>query len=408
MARSDLFVCYDDATARTFEPFALSRPWSEMRIGALLVRERWAHVTRGAASGFLAGPAMRDFHEEGVPTACADVIPAGTLVANSRFAVSLDATLTAAAVHRHGRRVAAVRLTHDLPAAEFSDGSLALDALAEMHSGDDAEHIDGVWCDEVWDVVRHLSSLLARDIPVLARTLSCTTLASSDSAGLELGEHDVWIEDGASIEPYTVFDTSSGPVLLRSGARVQAFARVSGPCYVGRDTIISGSRVGGSALGDGCKVNGEVSASVFVGLANKGHDGFVGHSVLGRWVNLGAGTTTSNLKNTYGTVSLWTPAGVRDTGLQFLGTLFGDHVKTGIGLRLTTGCLIGAGANVVDQMPPKVVAPFAWGGGAPYRVYDAEKFVATAERAMARRHVALDDGMRRHLREVHARRWTTG
>ena len=100
---------------------------------------------------------------------------------------------------------------------------------------------------------------------------------------------------------------------------------------------------------------------MFVGHANKGHDGFVGHSVLGRWVNLGAGTTTSNLKNTYGTVALWTPGGVADTGLQFLGTLFGDHVKTGIGLRLTTGCVLGAGANVVDRMPPKAVAPFAWG-----------------------------------------------
>ena len=95
-----------------------------------------------------------------------------------------------------------------------------------------------------------------------------------------------------------------------------------------------------------CKVRGELSNTIFLGYSNKGHDGFVGHSYLGRWVNLGAGTITSNLKNTYGTVSLWTPDGVRDTGLQFLGTLFGDHVKTGIGLRLTTGTVLGAGANV--------------------------------------------------------------
>src|SRR5204863_9771343 len=101
--------------------------------------------------------------------------------------------------------------------------------------------------------------------------------------------------------------------------------------------------------------------------ANKGHEGFVGHSYLGKWVNLGAGTTTSNLKNTYGTVSLWTPSGTRNTGLQFLGTLFGDHVKTGIGLRLSTGTVIGTGANVYDAMPPKAVAPFAWGSGAPYQ-----------------------------------------
>ena len=99
-----------------------------------------------------------------------------------------------------------------------------------------------------------------------------------------------------------------------------------------------------------------------IGHANKGHDGFVGHSILGRWANLGAGTITSNLKNSYGTVTLRTSQGDRDTGMQFLGSLIGDHVKTGIGTRLTTGCILGAGANVFgSMMPPKLVPPFAWG-----------------------------------------------
>jgi hypothetical protein len=115
-------------------------------------------------------------------------------------------------------------------------------------------------------------------------------------------------------------------------------------------------------------------------------------------VNLGAGTTTSNLKNTYGSVALWTPDGVRDTGLQFLGTLFGDHTKTGIGLRLTTGTVLGAAANVWDRMPPKVTPPFAWGGHAPYDTYDVEKFIQVAERAMARRHLTLSEKSRAQLR----------
>jgi hypothetical protein len=120
-------------------------------------------------------------------------------------------------------------------------------------------------------------------------------------------------------------------------------------------------------------------------------------------VNLGAGTTTSNLKNTYGTVALWTPDGVRDTGLQFLGTLFGDHAKTGIQLPLTTGCVVGAGANVFDRMPPKHVPPFAWGGEAPYGRYEVDRFVQVAERAMARRAVPLAPGMRETLRAAHGR-----
>jgi hypothetical protein len=149
-----------------------------------------------------------------------------------------------------------------------------------------------------------------------------------------------------------------------------------------------------------------LSNAIVLGHSNKGHDGFVGHSYLGRWVNLGAGTITSNLKNTYGAVSLWTPSGIRDTGLQFLGTLFGDHVKTGIGLRLTTGTVLGAGANVYGNMPPKVVPPFSWGDALPYATYQSDKFVETAGRMMARRHVELSARARRHLSRAHASRWS--
>jgi hypothetical protein len=144
--------------------------------------------------------------------------------------------------------------------------------------------------------------------------------------------------------------------------------------------------------------------SVLLGHSNKSHDGFVGHSYLGRWVNLGAGTTTSNLKNTYGTVALWTPEGVRDSGLQFLGTLFGDHAKTGIGLRLTTGSVIGAGANVYGSvMPGKHVEPFAWGEAGALGAYRLDKFVAVAARAMARREVTLGADGRAQLAAAYER-----
>jgi hypothetical protein len=120
-------------------------------------------------------------------------------------------------------------------------------------------------------------------------------------------------------------------------------------------------------------------------------------------VNLGAGTTTSNLKNTYGPVSLWTPGGVRETGLQFLGTMFGDHVKTGIGMRLNTGTVLGAGSSVFDAMPPKFVEPFSWGSAAPYVKFEMEKFFEVAERMMERRKVPLDDKARRQLTAAYGR-----
>jgi UDP-N-acetylglucosamine diphosphorylase/glucosamine-1-phosphate N-acetyltransferase len=391
---------YDDARARTFEPFALTRPVSELRAGAELLRRRWEHAAAQPATGFVAAPHLADFEEFDAPAAAPDVLPAGSIVANARCVIALDASLAAGTnAWTCNGVVAAVRLASDLPAAELQGGALPLDALATDGAVDE---IDGRWIDEVWDLVGTLGQQLGEDIPRLAARLDATAVANAT----RLGAHAVYVENGVTIEPFVVFDTTAGPVLLRRGATVQAFTRVVGPCYVGEGATIMADRIGGSAIGELCKVHGEVSASIFLGHSNKGHDGFVGHSYLGRWTNLGAGTTTSNLKNTYGSVALWTPAGVRDTGLQFLGTLLGDHAKTGIGLRLTTGCVVGAGANVVDRMPPKAVAPFSWGPCAPYDVYAADKFAAVAERVMARRGVTLSVRARAQLLAAHAARWS--
>src|SRR5207244_3610941 len=125
-----------------------------------------------------------------------------------------------------------------------------------------------------------------------------------------------------------------------------------------------GRPVRACAIGPRVNARGELSHCVFLGYGNKAHDGFVGHSVIGRWANLGAGTVTSNLKNTYGRVRLDIGGTMLETGLQFLGSLVGDHAKTAIGTLLSTGTVIGTGANVFEGVrPPKYVPPFAWGGG---------------------------------------------
>jgi UDP-N-acetylglucosamine diphosphorylase/glucosamine-1-phosphate N-acetyltransferase len=222
-----------------------------------------------------------------------------------------------------------------------------------------------------------------------------------------IGKHPVLIADGAKVEPQVVFDASEGPIYLSAGSTVHAFTRLEGPCYVGRESEVLGDRIATSSIGDVCRVRGELSNTIILGHTNKGHDGFVGHSYMGRWVNLGAGTITSNLKNTYGPVTLWTPRGVRATGMQFLGTFFGDHAKTGIGTRLTTGTVLGAGANVFgSEMPPKVVPPFAWGGTPPHDVYALDKFLEVAERVMDRREMKMSDGTRQQLETAYGARWS--
>lgn len=395
-----MFYLYDDAHARQFEPFAMTRPLGEMRVGARLIRERWAHALGMECGGFVSRESLADFAEAGAPAAVSGIIPAGNYLVNARCAPTL-ATVATADVWHCGGHVAAVRLTHGVPVADLADGSASLDAFVAAGASND--NLEGWWLEEVWDLVRDLEARLRDDLGRLTAHLRPVVPADCHV----LGAHGVFAAPEATVEPYVTFDCTNGPIVIEAGATVQSFTRVQGPTWIGPHAIVGGDKITVCAIGDHCKVHGEVGNSVFLGYANKAHDGFLGHSYLGRWVNLGANTVTSNLKNTYGHVALWTPAGVRTTDLQFLGTLFGDHVKTGIGLTLTTGCVIGAGSQLYgSQMPPKVVPPFSWGDRAPYKTFELEKFLEVAERVMARRHVALDERGRRYLQQLFARRWT--
>ena len=395
---SDLFL-YDDAAARAFEPFALTRPASELRAGVLLLRERWEHALGLRAGGAIAASHLADFEEPGAPGVARGAVRKGSVIANSRCAVAIS-PVAAGDVWRCDGRVAAVMLSRDVDAAELADGTVSLETLAR--SGGKEVAVEGRWIENVWDFTGHLTAMLMADIAVLS-----TDARRADPRGMTSGSHGVFVEEGATVEPQVYFDTTAGPVLVRRGATVMAFTRIVGPCVVGEESQVGGDRIAACSIGNVCKVHGEVSATIFLGHANKGHDGFVGHSYLGRWVNLGAGTITSNLKNTYGTVQLWTPTGERDTGLQFLGTLFGDHAKTGIGTSLNTGTVVGAGANLYGSvMPPRAVPPFAWGDRAPYASYKLDKFLDVARRVMERRHVALSERQARQLAAAHAARWT--
>ena len=395
-------LLYDDARAREFEPFALTRPVSELRAGTEIVRRRWEIALRGEAIGFVGAPHLADFEELDAPLFAPSDVAAGTVVANARFAPVLGIADESADAWTRAGRVAAVRLASELGAASLRDGRTGLDDL--VPNGARVAEIDGWWLDDVWDLIRHLSAILASDIPRRLEPLD--TISADEAGGAMIGAYSARIERGASIEPYVVFDASAGPILVRRGSVVAPFTRLVGPCYIGEDCTVAGGRIATTSVGEHCRVNGELSATVFLGHANKSHDGFVGHSYLGRWTNLGAGTVTSNLKNTYGPVALWSPRGMRDTAMQFLGTFFGDHAKTAIGTRLTTGGVVGAGANVfTSAMTPKVIAPFSWGGEHDAPVYEFDKFLRVAERVMSRRHVVLSDRARRWLAAAYAARW---
>ena len=263
-----------------------------------------------------------------------------------------------------------------------------------------AIEVPGVVLHGTFDLIPALARLLPEDLREMLGDSDPVPAGSTvvgDPAALALHE--------AHVEPGVVFDVSRGPVVVESGVEIRAGARLEGPLWIGANTRVLGGQLRGSAIGPHCNVHGEMASSVFLGYANKSHDGFMGHSVVGRWVNVGAGTITSNLKNTYGPVRLEIADARVDTAQQFLGTLFGDHAKTAIGTLLGTGTVVGAGANVFDAVrAPKYVAPFAWGGGSRERM-TRDGFLRIVERVLPRRDVEVTDELRTVLGRIYD--WST-
>ncbi len=210
---------------------------------------------------------------------------------------------------------------------------------------------------------------------------------------------DIYIAPDAEVRAGAILNASEGPIYIASGAAVLEQAVVRGPVYIGPQSQIKrGADVEGSSFGTYSKIGGEVHDCIVQGYSNKGHAGFLGHSILGAWCNLGADTNTSNLKNDYGTVSLYDSAAesFTDTGRQFMGLVMGDHSKCGINTMFNTGTVLGTCCNVYDSgFPPRYLPSFSW--GSPQRgfvAYRLEKALEVAERVMARRDQPFTEAQR--------------
>jgi UDP-N-acetylglucosamine diphosphorylase/glucosamine-1-phosphate N-acetyltransferase len=204
---------------------------------------------------------------------------------------------------------------------------------------------------------------------------------------------DILIEEGAVVKPGCVLDAENGPIRISRGCLVMPNATITGPVHVGERSIIRARAVisGNTSIGPLCKVGGEVEGSIFQGYANKQHDGFLGHSYIGAWVNMGAGTNNSDLKNNYGLVRVTIGTEQIDTGLQFVGLIMGDHSKSAISSVFNAGTVVGVSSNIFGNgFPPKYVPSFSWGAaGETFTTFNADKAIDVARRVMVRRNVQL-------------------
>jgi UDP-N-acetylglucosamine diphosphorylase/glucosamine-1-phosphate N-acetyltransferase len=218
-----------------------------------------------------------------------------------------------------------------------------------------------------------------------------------------VGEENIVVGEAAVVRPGVVLDASSGPIVINDGTTVMSNATILGPVYVGERCIIkSGAKIlEGTSIGDTCKIGGEVDQTIFAAFSNKQHDGFIGHSYIGEWVNIGAGSNNSDLKNNYSAVRMWCAGMVRQTGRQFLGLIIGDHSKTGIGSLFNSGTVIGFNCNIYgSDLVDKFVSSFSWGHGQDMTEYQLEKALLTAQVVMERRNVKFDDVYKRVFEKI--------
>lgn len=368
-------------------PFIHASPIAELRAGGWTIAERWARALEGRVTAIIADHVKGPRPSQCTPIAEPRDVAGPSWVVDATFCPKLPLRATGSAKRLlHAGRTVAWRLD----AGERWEGP---------HSSGDGLVIDGMRLEGSWSLVDALEQLLFHDTLL---GLDAGTVAIPEGVIVLGNPGAVALRDGASVEPGVVLDVRKGAIILETGVEVRSGTRLEGPCWIRDFTIVAGGALRHVSTGPHCRLHGEISTTTFAGYANKSHEGFLGHSVIGEWVNLGAGTITSNLKNTYGPVRLDLGTTRLDTGRTNLGSLIGDHVKTAIGTLLPTGAVIGAGAHLFGApRSGKYVRPFAWGESEACLSLSA--FLDIAHRVLPRRGVAVDAATVASLRALYHR-----
>lgn len=382
----NIIIVEDHGTADLL-PLTWLRSCAELRCGRDRLLDRYRTQTGGRLVGHWTRPEIQDVVADRVPLDEPDP-HAPWCIVNARTLLTGDVTFPplGGAWQIDGEFVAAgipAEAAHLLRRDEFVDPARVGEWLAGYRSEPTPEAVR---------LVRYPWDLIHASPGELRRQLTQGGLHQGEvSSGTHLLQPGhIHIARGARIKPGAVLDAEDGPIEIARDVLIQPNAVLEGPCYIGPGTVVrAGSSIRpGTSVGPVCKVGGEIDHSLIHGYSNKQHDGFLGYSYIGEWVNLGADTLTSDLKNTYGTIRASICGRGVETGHHFLGSIIGDHSKTGIGTLLPTGCIIGVASNIFKNGAlPRFVPSFAWLTEAGMTAYRVEKAVDIARIVMARRDV---------------------
>lgn len=417
--RPAVVVLFEDGGEGRLWPIAATRPVWDLRLGGHSVGDKLRAHFHDAQLAHVGRPEVLDAAAEanGPLPRLSDLTVKGPVLWLNGRALADERWISAVSTpHGNVRWLAGQRvlaLTHPAShtAKVVAAPHLWEDASATAGLGFSEESLEAPFLDEVWDLLRHNHHELMVEGELAVRAAHAAELAPLHNPALAPGAHLVHPEamalhPTARIAPGAVLDASGGPIVVERDVHIEPHSYIAGPCWIAAETHVLGGKLGGGvSLGPVCRVAGEVEESIFQGFANKRHHGFVGHSVVGAWTNLGALTTTSDLKNNYRPVRVTVEGVECDTGETKIGSFLGDHVKTSIGTLLSTGAVVGPAANLFGGggMSPRFLPAFAWWDGESVVPYELDKFLDTARVVAGRRNRTFGQAQERLFRTLAAR-----
>jgi len=263
------------------------------------------------------------------------------------------------------------------------------------------EEVETEFIDYPWDLINKNGKQIINDFELLAQDKK--KLQNKFKSVEIINKKNVFISKGAQIDPFVVLDASGGPIYIDKNVRIMPHSYIQGPSFIGEGSTIKAhaSIYHNTSIGEICKIGGEVESSVIHSYSNKQHEGFLGHAYIGSWVNIGADTNNSDLKNNYSSVEVYINGKKIDSGLQFVGLIMGDHSKTAINTMFNTGTVVGVSCNIFGSgFPAKYIPSFTWGGSDFLRTYNFEKALEVAKLAAQRRNILLSKAEGELLKKV--------
>ncbi|WP_425636083.1 GlmU family protein [Algoriphagus yeomjeoni] len=383
----DSILLFDDPAIRgSLLPFTFTRPVAEIRVGILKISEKWEKISEASVS-FL----TQDYLQAKFPRSTGNALAInGAWLPDNKSLKLLQALSTNQALY-FGKTLIATYI------GETEKNLSAVKGKEIVQLG-----YEPTLLLKTWNIFQFNGAEIKKDFELITKGRKSAKI--TDPHTKVYSPENIFVEEGAVIRA-AVLNAENGPIYIGKNTEIQEGSMIRGPfALCESSTVNMGSKIkGDTTVGPYSKVGGELSNSVIFGFSNKGHEGFLGNSVIGEWCNMGADTNTSNLKNNYSPVKLWdyTVGNYSNTGLQFCGLMMGDHSKCGINTMFNTGTVVGIGSNIFGPgFPRKFIPSFAWGGEEGFSTFLFPKFLETAKAVVARRGLELNVEEQEILRTI--------